>query len=134
MLQSMPQTCSAWTLRAWPPLLWQVDQRRPLHLRHLGTQLSPGDGAPQARAGQTLWAGLSGGAEAGMAWDWVQLDEGVLALADPMAVVTNLRLLGPQGEYLGVYESARHLNQILHALPWQDEVERALAASLAQAH
>ena len=61
-----------------------------------------------------------------MAWDWVQIGDGIVAMADPMAVVTNLRLLGPEGEVLTAYEAARHLNEIVHALPWQSEVERAL--------
>lgn len=64
-----------------------------------------------------------------MAWDWVQLSRGIVAMADPMSVITNLRLLGPEGEVLTAFESALHLNVMVHALPWQDEVERALSAT-----
>ena len=35
-----------------------------------------------------------------MAWDWIQIARGVVAMADPMAVVTNLRLVGSEGEVL----------------------------------
>jgi hypothetical protein len=75
-----------------------------------------------------LWAWHGDEGDVGMAWDWVQLNRGVVAMADPMAVVTNLRLVGDEGEVLTAYESARHFNCIVHALPWQDEVERALGA------
>ncbi|OYU93695.1 MAG: hypothetical protein CFE45_20585 [Burkholderiales bacterium PBB5] len=78
--------------------------------------------------GQTLWACCGSEGDVGMAWDWVQLTRGVVAMADPMAVVTNLRLVGDEGQVLDVFESARHINFIVHGLPWQDEVERALCA------
>ena len=76
--------------------------------------------------GQTLWAWHSADGDMGMAWDWVQLTPGVVAMADPMAVVTNLRLVGEEGEELTAYEAALHFNAIVHALPWQHEVELAL--------
>lgn len=73
-----------------------------------------------------MWGGLSIDGEAGVAWDWVQIMPGIVAMADPMSVVTNLKLLGPEGEVLTAWEAARHLNEIVHALPWQDEVQRVL--------
>ena len=61
-----------------------------------------------------------------MAWDWVMLSRDVVAMADPMCVVTNLRLLGRKGEVLTSWEAARHLSQIVYGLPWQGEVQRAV--------
>ena len=125
---SMLQQCPPWTLRAWPPLLWQVGKQIPLRLQHLGTQITnPGD-AMFRTVGQTLWAWDGDEGSVGMAWDWIQLTRGVVAMADPMAVVTNLRLVGDEGEVLSAIESARHFNWIVHGLPWQHEVERALGA------
>lgn len=77
-------------------------------------------------AGQTLWAGALGDGEAGVAWDWVQISRGVVAMADPMSVVTNLRLVGHQGEVLTALQAALYLNALVRELPWQGEVERAL--------
>ena len=77
-------------------------------------------------AGQTIWGGQSEDGEAGVAWDWVQISGDVVAMADPMSVVTNLRLVGEEGEVLTALECARFLNEIVHALPWQGEVQRAL--------
>jgi hypothetical protein len=120
--------CPPWALRAWPPLLWQVSREIPLHLQHVGTQVTdPGNGMFRT-VGQTLWAWQCEDGDAGMAWDWVELGRGVVAMADPMAVVTNLRLISHEGEALTRFESARHINIIVHQLPWQQEVERALTA------
>lgn len=79
--------------------------------------------------GQTIWAWHGDEGDVGLAWDWVQLTRGVVAMADPMAVVTNLRLVGEEGEALTAFESARHINCIVHGLPWQHEVERALGGA-----
>ena len=116
---------SSWSVRAWPPLLWQAGESAP-PFNHLDTQVfnTGGDGAP--RSGQTIWVGPLADGEAGVAWDWVQLAQGVVAMADPMCVVTNLRLIGAQGEVLTSWEAARHLSQIVYGLPWQGEVQRAL--------
>ena len=117
-----------WTLRAWPPVLWQATGANRLQFFHLGTRvLNPGDNG-QPSIGQTMWGGAATDGEAGVAWDWVQVMPGIVAMADPMSVVTNLRLLGPEGEVLTAWEAARHLNGIVHALPWQDEVQRALSS------
>ena len=116
---------SSWSVRAWPPLLWQAGEASP-PFNHLDTQVfnTGGDGAPSS--GQTIWVGPLADGEAGVAWDWVQLAQGVVAMADPMCVVTNLRLIGAQGEVLTSWEAARHLSQIVYGLPWQGEVQRAL--------
>jgi hypothetical protein len=35
-------------------------------------------------------------------------------------------LINPDGEALSQLEALRHLNEVVHVLPWQDEVERVL--------
>lgn len=77
-------------------------------------------------SGQTLWAGSSADGEAGVAWDWIEITQGVVAMADPMSVVTNLRLVSHCGEVLTAWQAAKFLNELVHALPWQNEVARAL--------
>jgi hypothetical protein len=128
-MQSKPHACPPWTVRAWPPLLWQVDNLRPLLLRHLGTRVTnPGDQISRT-SGQTIWVAAAADGQAGMAWDWIQLSAGVVAMADPLSVVTNLRLLKSDGDTMTPLESLRCLNEVVHALPWQDEVERVLMVS-----
>ena len=115
-----------WSIRAWRPVLWQAGRESQLRFHHLSTRVTlPGDRKSRT-AGQTIWGGSHGDGEAGVAWDWIQISGDVVAMADPMSVVTNLRLVGEEGEVLTALESARFLNEIVHALPWQSEVQRAL--------
>ena len=116
----------AWIICAWPPLLWQASLAPQLQLTHLGTHvLSLGDEAGPC-SGQTLWGDSNDAQSAGVAWDWVQLQRGVVAMSDPFGLVTNIKLLDDQGEALNHVETAVQLNQLVHALPWQSEVRRAL--------
>jgi hypothetical protein len=116
----------AWIVCAWPPILWQASRAPQLQLMHLGTRvLNFGDeGSPCT--GQTLWGDESEDRSAGVAWDWVRLMPGVVAMLDPLGMVTNLKLLDDQGEALTNMEAAVRLHQLVHALPWQSEVQRAL--------
>ena len=114
-----------WTLRAWPPLMRNVRGTNDMHFEHLSTRVtSPGD-----RVGQTMWGSRCADGECGVAWDWVELPGHAVAMADPMAVVTNIRLLGDTGEVLTAQQAALYLNEIVHALPWQEEVQRVLRAA-----
>lgn len=122
---------TSWTIRAWPPLLCQARGATQLQLGHLDTQVFTTVDGDGTRTGQTVWYGDVGdGQEAGVAWDWVMLSRDVVAMADPMSVVTNLRLLGDEGEVLTAWESARHLSRIVYGLPWQREVQRAVKQRL----
>ncbi len=81
-----------WSIRAWPPLLWQAGANRNC-ASTTWARASPCPATARSRtAGQTLWGGQSDDGEAGVAWDWVQISGDVVAMADPMSVVTNLRL------------------------------------------
>lgn len=117
---------TSWSVRAWPPLLWQAAGASHLRFDHLDTQAFPSSGEDAPLGGQTVWRGTAAEGDAGVAWDWVMVSPDVVAMADPMCVVSNLRLLGPRGEVLTAWESARHLSQIVYGLPWQGEVQRIL--------
>ena len=97
---------------------------------HLGTRvLHSGD--PQNRCvGQTLWGEESDARSAGVAWDWVEIGDGVFAMADPFGMVTNLRLLGADGGALSPGRIALHLHTLVYGLPWQTEVQRALCKAV----
>ena len=121
---------TSWTIRAWPPLLWQAEGASRLQFDHVETQVFPASDTDSAVSGQTVWRTCAADGEAGVAWDWVMLSRDVVAMADPMCVVTNLRLLGRKGEVLTSWEAARHLSQIVYGLPWQGEVQRAVSRQL----
>lgn len=116
----------AWTVGAWPPVLWQPERHSLLHFVHLGTHVTARLSADWPRTGQTVWGGRAGESAAGLSWDWIEVCDGIVAIADPMMMITNLRLLGPEGEVLTAHEIAPHLNDIAHRLPWQNEVRQAI--------
>jgi len=116
----------AWFVCAWPPVLWQVASAPPPHFVHLGTHVVSPNDTTAPSAGQTLWGDATGSSSAGVAWDWVALQEGVVAMADPLGVVTNLRLLDIHGDALSPQAAALQLNELVHGLPWQSEVCRVL--------
>jgi len=76
----------AWAVFAWPTVLWQAPRPEPLRFLHLGTRVTH-CGDPVC-SGQTLWGDADGQHAAGLAWDWIELARGVVAMADPMAVIT----------------------------------------------
>ncbi len=119
-----PPPIPAWALFAWPTVLWQAPRTQGCRFLHLGTRVTT-LGQPVC-SGQTLWGDADVEPAAGIAWDWIELTQGVVAMADPMAVITNVRLLGPGGDVLTAAEAAPHLNELVHALPWQREVQRAI--------
>ena len=122
----MTTATPAWIVCAWPPLLWQASRAPQLHLTHLGTRvLTVGDDLCLS-TGQTLWGDDREARSAGVAWDWVRLQQGIVAMADPLSLVTNLRLLDDEGEALTDIETVVRLHHLVHSLPWQNEVQRAL--------
>ena len=88
----------AWIVCAWPPLLWQASRAPQLHLTHLGTRvLNFGDERQPLHRANALGR-RDRSPRPGVAWDWVRLQPGVVAMADPLGLVTNLKLLDDQGE------------------------------------
>ena len=116
-------------LYAWPAVFCQADAKRKARFMHLGTRVTTVGEPGQPVAGQTVWSELLEHGEAGLAWDWIQIADGVVAMANPLCVVTNLRLVGAHGEVLPARECALHLSRIVRELPWQDEVWRILQAA-----
>ncbi len=116
----------AWIVYAWPTVLWQASSAPDLHLIHMGTRVLTFGDADSRCSGQTLWGAPSRELSAGVAWDWVEIQQGVVAMADPLSLITNLKLLDSRGEALSNLEVAVQLHQIVHQLPWQSEVTRAL--------
>jgi hypothetical protein len=117
---------TSWSVRAWTPVLWQADGASSLHFDHMDTQIFGAAGHDAPLCGQTVWRTDAHDGQAAVAWDWVMLSDEVIAMADPMSVVTNLRLVGEHGEVLTSWEAARHLSRIVYGLPWQGEVQRAV--------
>jgi hypothetical protein len=128
IIDTINMSTPAWVVCAWPTQLWQVDDASPVQLSHVGTHVLATASEDGPFCGQTLWAKKNGDRPAGLAWDWVEIREGVVAMADPLGVLTNVKFINDEGEAISDREVAIRLQQLVHALPWQSEVQRALRA------
>ena len=131
MIDRAPLTATTppWTVYAWAPVLWQASSSTPLQFMHLSTRVLTRGDANNPSCGQTLWGNASVERATGVAWDWVELPQGVVAMSDPFGMVTNLRLINDYGDVMSASQVAVHLQPLVHALPWQHEVKRALHLS-----
>ena len=93
---------------------------------HLATRITSVGKRGALSCGHTVWGQFSDDGDAGIAWDWVEVGRGVVAMVDPMRVVTNLQILNLDGKVLPATEAALHFNQFVRRLPWQEEVRRLL--------
>lgn len=126
-------TIPAWQLISWKPVLTTLPEfRRVLaHMRPLSD--ASGEAVERAgvrsgpRRGQALWAATHQGQPLGLAWDWAEVRKDVVALCDPMNVLSNVRLVDEEGALLGASERVLHLNSAIHELDWQARVTRRQA-------
>lgn len=116
---------AAWTLLSWEQTLWQSPWPDP-PLRHLETSVTPGEVRPGCKQGMTLWACETPRGPAGLGWEWIEVRPRVLALADPMHMISNLRLVDDEGVPIPESKRVLVLNSLVHALPWQAIVRRAI--------
>jgi hypothetical protein len=93
---------------------------------HLSTRLHSMTGRYSPCTGTTLWGEFSNEGDAGLAWEWVEIAKGVVAMTDPMSVITNLQLITETGDILSAPTAALRFNQFIRKLPWQLEVRRLL--------
>jgi hypothetical protein len=111
---------------AWPTVFWRTNSRHRPSFKHLATRVTNHRTRNEPCSGHTIWRGLSQDGDAGLAWDWIEIASGVVAMVDPMSVSTNMRLLNVHGEVLPATEAALHFNQFVRRLPWQEAVSRLL--------
>lgn len=120
----------SWSISAWPRKLWHSTQIQTA-FTHLDTQISPvGDGVFGGASGQTSWVANLDGGQAAVAWDWVMLRPGVLAIGDPMTILTNIVFIDDDGVEVVPERVPARLNTLIHHLPWQAHVRRSLRESV----
>lgn len=115
-------TIPAWQLISWRPVPTTLYEFRRVvaRMRPMGAAAAPGgEGAPGRRQGQAVWAAVHDGLPLGLAWEWAEVREDVVALCDPMHVMSNVRLVDDAGQPLPACERIVHLNSAVHALDWQ---------------
>jgi hypothetical protein len=128
-MSHMPTMSPPWALYSWPVVFWQAEVKKRPRFIHLSTKVTSGRTSPMLCCGTTLWGQFSKEGDAGLAWEWVEIAQGVVAMADPMSLSTNLRLLAVNGDLLSSTLASQHFNRYVHRLPWQREVYRALRSA-----
>lgn len=113
-------------IHAWPAVFWRTNSRRHPAFKHLATRVTSPRGECEPCTGHTIWRGLAGGDPAALAWDWIEIAIGVVAMVDPMRVSTNMQIVNVRGDVLTSSEAAPLFNQFVRRLPWQEEVQRLL--------
>lgn len=112
----------AWQVAAWGKVDLSVAQWDHLtsNFRCLGISDSGIDMDRGLRFGQAVWgAGTEHDEHVALAWDWREVRPGVVAMADPMTVVSNVVLL-EDGHPIESLKQILYLNNAIFSLPWQD--------------
>lgn len=114
-----------WSTLALPQVEWPTGHVPPTRFRHLHTTVDE-PGLPRAReVGYTTWQSIEAGPMVRLGWDWALIDDGIVVLADPLGINSNLCFL-QERQPVHASRAAAHLNAIVHALPWQATILKAL--------
>lgn len=117
----------SWHVVTWPTVVAQVDAWRSWaeRFRHLGTTLETDEDLPGLHRGQAVWGLDVEGRRVGVTWEWREVRANVVAMDDPMVVLANVELHDGAGHCLQEGQRLLALHELIHDLPWQDEVYRA---------
>ena len=112
----------AWQVANWNDVCVPISEWNESlsELRHLGTTAHVDDKEDGLRHGQAVW-GIRAARDkwVGIAWDWREIRHGIVAMSDPMTVLSNLVFLDEDGEPVDAYKRILYLNNAVFSLPWQ---------------
>jgi hypothetical protein len=117
-------TIPAWQVISWSPVVTTVPafEREIAKLRHLGTSVHAEESDEGLRQGQVLWGVDEAAYAIGIAWDWAEVRHDVVAVADPMKVLSNVTLVDEDGVCLEESRRIVYLNSAIHELHWQEGI------------
>ncbi|MEK8033575.1 hypothetical protein AACH06_22365 [Ideonella sp. DXS29W] len=98
---------------------WAHDVRQ---FRHIGTVLAQPTIDDDCKRGQVVWGVPDTDCPLALCWDWAEVRVGVVALANPMTVFSNVRLLAEDGAPLSHGQTLLELNGVIHELNWQRQL------------
>ena len=78
--------------------------------------------------GQVVWGIVRDGTRMAIAWDWTEAAPGIVVLADPMVVLTNLQLVDNEGFPLSYEDRILALSAAINGWDWQSAVVAAGAS------
>lgn len=118
---------SPWAVVSWPVVEWYIPKQRSKWppFSH-GVTGAHRDDAACLHRGTSLWIGMLDNQSIGLAWDWVEVRGGVVALIDPNGICSNLRLLHDQDHGQSELATCLSLYRLVHGLDWQPAAVAAI--------
>jgi hypothetical protein len=74
------------------------------------------------RCGSVLWAASVQEAEVWLSWAWHEVKRNVIAMDNPLAVMSNVAIIDAAGAEISQENRILHLHAALYRLPWQSAV------------
>ena len=111
-----------WSVKSWEPVRTTVREllRATPRMRPLGLAFEDTNRWERGRRrGQVLWGTRMAGRQVGVAWDWTEVRASVVAVADPMQVLSNMLLVDDVGAVMERSTVVLHLNAVIHHVEWQ---------------
>lgn len=113
---------AAWQLMACETVVKTVNEFKKVApaLRQVGSSVKVHDSRSGLRSGQEVWSAEADGESIHIAWEWTEIQRDVVALFDPMNILSNVALVDGQGHELARSRRMLHLNNVVHELGWRD--------------
>lgn len=121
---------AAWQLLACETIVKTVNEFESAapELRQVGSACRVDGARDGLRCGQEVWA-TQEDQPIHIAWEWTEIQPGVVALFDPMNILCNVALVDPSGHTLGCSRRMLHLNNVIHQLDWRATLARRRAGA-----
>lgn len=116
-----------WMLKSWPLVFFAppLDGGEWPRMSHAHTRARRDESRGMLWCGDTVWVGVVANDRIGVGWEWAEVRPGVVLLADPNQIVTNLRFLTPGVDHAERSQTVVTLNALLHSVDWQRAVLHA---------
>lgn len=89
-------------------------------MRFAGSSMHADQESALLRYGQVLWIAEMQSGTIGIAWDWREIQDNVIVLADPMGIVGNVEFVDREGTRAPDGDRRILLNRAVFSLDWQD--------------
>ena len=93
-------------------------ERAPRLLQPVWTEIRPLGDASHLCSGATVWSWEDGDTVFALGWEWVEFRAGVVLLANPMEILSNMKFDVEGDQTLPRNSNIETLNIIVHSLPW----------------
>lgn len=126
--KGLPVKIQSWMIKSWTSVEWYLPAEADAlpTFQHISTHIRESDSVTGLRGGDTVWMLDGDESPTGMAWEWHEVRPGVVMLADPNAIVTNLQIIDREQQRVQGLDKIIVVNRIVHQLPWQRAVADCL--------